>query len=207
MRPRACSAFASAAIFVLTSALLSGCAGVPGGTYVASPSANAFAAKPRWTAFSLDGRIAVHQGENTFAGNIRWRHSAQSDEIDLASPLGQTVARLVRAADGIHLAASDGRETMAPDWESLTERELGWSLPVSGLVHWVQSAAAPAARYEVTAADDQGRPRELRQQGWTIAYLAYDEQDRPTRLRLSRNDLDLRLAVDSWQTGATQPAQ
>jgi outer membrane lipoprotein LolB len=206
MRLRACGGFVPAAIFAITIALLSGCAGVPTAPRIGSISATAFAATPRWDAFSLAGRIAAHQGENTFAGNIRWRHTSQSDEIDLASPLGQTVARLVRSADGIHLAAGDGRETTAPDWESLTERELGWPLPVSGLAHWVQAAAAPAASHELTT-DDLGRPRELRQQGWTIVYLAYDEQDRPTRLHLSHRDLDLRLAVDSWQTADTAPSQ
>ena len=204
-RPRVGFAF-PVAIAPILLAILAGCAAVSTRQSPALPPALSSTENAPKTEFAIDGRIAVRKGENAFAGSFRWRHDLYSDEIDLTSPLGQTVARLTRAADGIHFAAADGRAAVAPNWESLTERELGWPLPVSGLVRWMQGAADPDSPYEM-AADELGRPRELRQFGWTILYLAYDPQDRPTRLRLSRDELDLRLVVDSWQATDTLRSQ
>jgi outer membrane biogenesis lipoprotein LolB len=41
---------------------------------------------------------------------------------------------------------------------------------------------------------------ELRQQGWTIEYLAYDDAGNlPRQIRLTRGALDIRLAIEEWQ--------
>ena len=46
------------------------------------------------------------------------------------------------------------------------------------------------------------RVKELRQLGWRIEYLAWDEvTGLPSRLQLSREDLSIRLAIEAWRTG------
>ena len=43
----------------------------------------------------------------------------------------------------------------------------------------------------------------LRQDGWTIVYLAYEPDQnavlRPSRMTLSYPDVELRLVVDAWR--------
>ena len=79
---------------------------------------------------------------------------------------------------------------------------LGFALPVEGLRYWLQPSPAPTSR----AQDDDGcssgngRLKEIKQDGWTIDYLAYADAP-PTgvkRLNLTRAEppLDIKLVID-----------
>lgn len=189
------------ASFSFAFVLLAGCSNAPQHPRV---SGEWLDVAPRWSSFDLAGRITVRNGEDAFSGSFRWRHAPAIDAIDLNSPLGQTVAQLSRDAQGIQMRMSDGKTLRADAWETLTQRVLGWSLPVGGLVYWAQAAAVPDAPYR-TIADEGGQHLgELRQQGWTIRYRAYDEQNRPTRLALDYDTLEIRIAVDAWETDPVQ---
>jgi outer membrane lipoprotein LolB len=169
----------------LAAALAAGCAGL------ATPLGPA-------ESFALAGRVAVRYGEEAASGRVTWRHGAATDELLIASPLGQGIAEITRR-DGVYtlVTAKDERFTAA-DPERLTEQVLGWALPLGGLPDWVQGQPQPGAPAEPRYED--GRLAELRQHGWTIEYSGYDEHGRlPTRLRLRRGDLDIRLAIDEWQ--------
>ena len=133
--------------------------------------------------FDLSGRLAASARDESFSGNVRWRHAAQADEMLISSPLGQGVARLVRQGDTVVLTTADRREYRAADAELLTERVLGFRLPVAGLAEWVRGRPSPA----------------LEARGWTIEYLAYDEQRRPTLMRVRYPGVDLRFAVSEWR--------
>ena len=58
------------------------------------------------------------------------------------------------------------------------------------------------ARIDFRLAAD-GTPRVLRQEGWTIVYLAFEADAagvlRPARMTLSYPDLEVRVVVDGWQ--------
>jgi len=150
--------------------------------------------------FELAGRIALQYGDNAGSGNIAWRHGARDDELLLSTPLGQGVARIVREGEQVTLTAQDGREYRASDAESLTERVLGFRLPLVGLADWVRgrAAPAPAAAPTLERRDGEGRLLELEQTGWRIEYQAY-AGDRPTRLRVRYPGLELRLAISTWK--------
>lgn len=150
--------------------------------------------------FELAGRIAVRYRDDAGSGNVAWRHGARSDEMLLTSPLGQGIARIVRAGDEVALTTQDGREFRAADAESLTEQVLGFRLPLVGLADWVRGRAAPApAPAPLHQRNDaEGRLAELEQSGWRIEYQAYDGA-RPQRLRLTFPGLELRLAVSEWK--------
>jgi outer membrane lipoprotein LolB len=148
--------------------------------------------------FSLVGRVAVRYGDEAASGRVTWRHGAATDDLLISSPLGQGIAEITRR-DGVYtlVTAKDQRFTAA-DPERLTEQALGWALPLGGLPDWVQGRPQPGVSAEPRYAD--GRLAELRQLGWTIEYTGYDENGRlPTRMRLVRGDLDIRLAIDEWQ--------
>jgi outer membrane lipoprotein LolB len=154
------------------------------------------------SSFEIAGRLSARHGADAFAGNFRWRHAGERDELALVSPTGQTVALLSGDQRGVQLQGSDGRIETASDWAALTEHGLGWRLPVDGLAFWIQGAPRTGAPFSVEATEG-GRPAVLRQDGWTIVYQAYAPGagaiPRPTRLTLSYPEVELRLAVDSWQ--------
>jgi outer membrane lipoprotein LolB len=132
--------------------------------------------------FSLAGRIAARSGSEAFTGNIAWRHAKAGDELLISTPTGQGVAQILRQGDAMVLKTSEGREYRAADSESLTERVLGFRLPIEGLAETVQGRPSPAL---------EGR-------GWKIEYQEYDAQRRPTRLRLTNAGAEVRFAIHQW---------
>ena len=183
----------------LLALVLGGCAAVPSApTVETGVRATAPSLSANWT---LQGRIAVHSGEQSLSGQILWQHRADSDDVLMTSPLGQGVARIVRDAEGVALEMPNQPTRRAPDAESLTREALGYALPVAGLVWWVQARPDPASTFEATT-DAAGRLDQLRQDGWVITYLQYaaDAPARPRRLVVTREGLEIRLVADSWQT-------
>src|SRR6516225_5699207 len=88
---------------------------------------------PTADSFNVAGRLAARHGTDGFAASFRWRHEAERDQLEFTSPLGQTVAMLSGDSHGVRLQGADGRVLTADDWAALTERGLGWRLPVDGL--------------------------------------------------------------------------
>ena len=132
--------------------------------------------------FSLAGRIAARSGKDAFTGNIAWRHARDGDEMLITTPTGQGVAQIIRQGDAVVLKTSEPREYRAADSEELTERVLGFRLPIEGLAETVQGKPSPSL---------EGR-------GWKVEYQEYDAQRRPTRLRLTNAGAEVRLAIHQW---------
>ena len=153
---------------------------------------------PAEVEFDLLGRIAARYAKDAFTGNVQWRHAASGDEMLITTPMGQGVARIVRQGDAVQLTTADGHEYRAPDAESLTERTLGFRLPLEGLADWVQGRPTPAAPAREVKASD-GKLHSLDQRGWHIEYLAYGEDERPSLMRLNYEGIELRLAITSWK--------
>lgn len=184
---------AAASVAVLL--ILAGCANLPATvTEQSTPGLD----RP----FTIDGRLSARRGSDGVAGSFSWLHEPDRDSIDLATPLGQTIARLDGDRGGVRLALPDGSVKTAPDWPSLTERGLGVAIPVEGLAWWIQGVprAGTSARVE---RDVEGRPAMLRQDGWDVHYrYADDAARRPARVALAYPDsppIDVTIVIDRWQ--------
>jgi outer membrane lipoprotein LolB len=173
-------------IIVFAAAFLGACAGI------APPQAM------REGEFAVVGRVAVRYGDEAASGRVAWRHSDSDDELLISTPLGQGIAEITRR-DGIYtLVTSDRQRFSAADPERLTEQALGYALPLAGLPDWLRGRPQPGVPAETRY--DGRQLAELRQQGWMIEYLAFDDDRRlPTRLRLTRGAFDIRLAIEEWQ--------
>ncbi|MFP5505683.1 MAG: lipoprotein insertase outer membrane protein LolB [Gammaproteobacteria bacterium] len=156
---------------------------------------------PAWPDWEMRGRIAVRAGEEGWHASLAWRQTGEAFDLNLSGPLGQGALRLHGDAAGVTLERADGLRDRAADADSLLLRHTGWSLPVSGLRYWVQGLAAPGRPAEWERGAD-GRPLRLRQDGWDIRYVEYqqtpDRSPRPRRIELARDGLSARLLIDSW---------
>ena len=152
---------------------------------------------PATVEFELLGRIAARYAKDAFTGNLQWRHAGAGDEMLVTTPMGQGVARIVREGDAVQLTTADGREFRAPDAESLTERTLGFRLPLEGLADWVQGRASSDTPARIEKGPD-GKLRALEQRGWKVEYQEYDGE-RPSRMRLTYQGIELRLAISQWK--------
>jgi len=169
----------------VTTALLGACASIP-------------APVPRTGEFAVVGRVAVRYGEEAASGRVAWRHSDADDDLVISTPLGQGISEITRREGVYTLVAADRQRFSASDPERLAEQALGYALPLDGLPDWLRGRAQPGVPAE--SRYDGQRLAELRQQGWTIEYLAYEDDGRlPKRLRLTRGALDIRLAIEEWQ--------
>lgn len=180
---------------ILLVGMLSGCALLPPATAPAMRPA-----QPESASFKLNGRISVsHQGDRHSAG-LRWIHTAQSDEILLLAPLGQTAARIYRDARSATLEDGDKRY-QAGNVETLMQQVLGWYLPLGGLHHWVLGLADTGSPAQIKR-NGNGQIALLRQSGWEIRYLKHSaalQDGLPTRLQLSRDGLRMQLLIDEWE--------
>lgn len=132
--------------------------------------------------FDLAGRIAARYGQESFTGNMTWRHARNGDEMLISTPFGQGVARIVREGEAVQLTTADGKEHRANDVEDLTERVLGFRVPMVGLADVVQGRSSS----------------DLENRGWKFEVQDRDRQGRPARLRATYQGIDLRLAVTQW---------
>lgn len=152
--------------------------------------------------YNLTGRLSARHAAEGLSASYRWHHDRDSDELELASPLGQTLAQLSGGPAGVTLRTADGRIETASDWQTLTSRGLGWPLPVTGLSYWVQGVPREGAPF-VVEPGDAGAPGLLRQDGWTVVYNAFAADRagvlRPSRMTLSYADVEVRLVIDEWQ--------
>lgn len=167
---------------------LAGCATAP---------APVTGAREHATVWTLSGRLGIQTDSQSLSGNLDWRHRPGLDVIVLATPLGQGVARIERRPGEVVLDIPNQPTRRAADAETLMQDALGYSLPLAGLVSWVQARPDPRRPADVTR-DAAGRVERIVQDGWTVDYLQYAE-DRPRKLALVRGGLELRLVMDSWQ--------
>jgi len=152
------------------------------------------------TAFELDGRINLRLPKEGFPGRVRWQHRADADELWFYSPLGSAVARLRQDTSGALLVTSDGHEYRARDLRRLADEVLGWDLPLEHLSYWVLGLPGPG---EVDRdVDAEGRPTQIRQAGWQVAYLDWTPagvRGLPSKLDVKGERLRMRLAVETWK--------
>ena len=187
--------------FWLILLLLTGCASQPPltVTYPESWPAHARSAL-EWRHWELRGRVALRIGEEGWHGGLLWSQRADAYSIRIAGPFGQGGVWLEAEAGQVRLRQGD-RLNRATDAEALMRQELGWSLPLAGLDHWVRGVPRHPARARLHF-DGEGRLTRLEEAGWVVDYQAYDEgmvPPLPTRRHLEQAGLRLRLVVDEWR--------
>ncbi len=171
--------------------LLAGCA---------APPPRAVAPRPprrNIEAFSLEGRLAVHRGDKHYSANVSWQHDPHHDDILLSGPLGQGGAELVRDDDRALLTLADKRQFAAPTLEELSVELFGFSVPLSGMAHWVLGQKGNAIE-----TDAAGRPLRMQADGWSIDLLAWEDDSPdalPSLVELRRDDFEVRLKILDWQ--------
>lgn len=159
-------------------------------------------------AFSLEGRLAVRQGERPAQVGIEWEHRPGWDRVFLTGPLGQGLAELEQTPDGARMTTADQKRYAAPDASRLAHELLGFELPLDRLPQVV------VGQVESLSRDGQGRPETALSAGWRVRYLRYESDDPralPSLIELQRDAkgdqeaLELRLKIDQWNLPHEQP--
>ena len=150
--------------------------------------------------FDVLGRVLVTYSGGALTANLRWEHGARQDEIWLMTPTGQTLAHIVDSPDGAVLTRADQQRYEARSVEALTQRALGWALPLSLLQYWVRGIAAPGPTADIQMNGD--RPAAFAQHGWRVALTYHAEGEyagRVRRLDLTDGANEIRFVIDTWR--------
>lgn len=157
------------------------------------------APQPESVEFELSGRIATRYRDEAASGNVAWRHSRETDEMLITSPVGSSVARVVRTGSEVVLTTADAKEYRANDAETLTEQVLGFRVPLTGLADWVRGRQVEATPAAVVRGND-GRPASIEQNGWRVEYQEFRADGLPVRMKLTYPGIELRLAIHDWKS-------
>lgn len=157
---------------------------------------------PPAASFDILGRVLASHDGRAFSANFRWRYAAGDSEVWLMSPAGQTLAHIAADAGGATLTAADGQQYRALSVESLTQRALGWPLPLTELQHWIHGQAVPGDVIAAVGRDAHGRLSLLEQDGWSIRYAYPDPPDgkqQPRRLDMKQGAQRILMVIDEWR--------
>ncbi len=192
----------SLALSALATLPLSGC-----GTLAPQPGADS--TRRFHDNISVGGRLSVryqHQGKpESVQGKFLWQQSATRTDIELSSPLGQTLARITLLPDSAILEQSGQPTAEATDASALTKSVLGWPLPVEGLRYWLQGYLRTLSGELLAVPVGEGNEQEG--DGWRVRYVGWQQIDGrtcPKRIDFSRLEADaseiaLRLVIDDWR--------
>lgn len=182
-----------AAGVVLALGVLAGCA-TPARIDTAAPD----------SVFQRTGRFAVSVQydsgrQEAVQGGFAWLDTGRLLTLDLANPLGTTLARVQVGPGSATLTRSNGEQESAPSADALVEKVLGSPIPVAGLRYWLRGQTGQASVSDVSRSP-QGQPQRFVQDGWRVELLRYDGSG-PQLLRLNRNEanrsISVRLVVDA----------
>ncbi|SDK22299.1 outer membrane lipoprotein LolB [Methylophilus rhizosphaerae] len=154
--------------------------------------------------FSLEAKLAVQYNGKGYTARLEWQHDSEQDHMRIFSPLGQQVALIHRTAQSVTLTDQRGQQHQANDVASLTERLLGWRLPLTGLSQWILGIPHPASPFQASYLDS-GNPATLVQDNWQIDYENYQAvtlngttEQLPHTTRLQQQDVRLKLVIQHW---------
>ncbi|KNH10225.1 Outer membrane lipoprotein LolB precursor [Candidatus Burkholderia brachyanthoides] len=191
---------AAAAVLVL-----SGCAVQP--RTPTPTTTNASNSLSTQTQRAYRGRFAVayndQQGVQRNAyGNFDWQENGDIVTLQLRNPLGSTMAIVTSSPSLATLELPNRQPVNAENVSELMQNKLGFALPVEGLRYWLQPSAAPnsRAKTELDPDSNNDRPKQIKQDGWTIDYVAYANAPATgvKRVNLSRDEppLQIKLVLD-----------
>jgi outer membrane lipoprotein LolB len=123
----------------------------------------------------FSARYMQGDAQQSAVGSFLWRERGTDVQLELMSPLGQTLAIVSQSERGATLELPNQAPRRAPEVDTLMQDALGFSLPVSGLRDWLRDA--------------QARPETIEQNGWTVRYVSWSD-DSVTDARVHRLDLD-----------------
>lgn len=173
--------------------LLAGCASLP------SPG-------PVDGGFNLRGKIGVVEGNESFSARILWQQREEVFSIDLWGPLGQGRVRLAGDGDYLELSDADGSLLDSGRAEAVMARQLGWSLPLGVLPHWVRGRPAPGVPATGETRDAENRLVGFSQLDWQVELERLETvagaepgQFLPHRLTARRGPYRVRLAISDWE--------
>lgn len=138
--------------------------------------------------FDISGRFAIKTSYKNNYGNFTWVKSAESEVLDLQTPLGSTVAQII-VVNGINTLVTKDNTYVGDKLNQVLLNKLGVVLPLQSLHYWITGIAIPDMPIEKKLAYG------FRQLGWNVEYLAWQDTNHPRILQCTKDDLIIKLLI------------
>lgn len=161
--------------------------------------------------WQLQGRVAGSTRQEGFNATLSWKQQpGGAYELRLIAPFGQGTVSLEGDDSGVMLRTSDTPGALyAADAESVLFDQFGWRVPVAALHFWVRGIPAPETHAELQL-DHTGRLTELRQSGWKVRFLRYQQVRQwqlPDKIFIENGITQVRLVIQEWRVDEMIPAE
>ena len=156
--------------------------------------------------FAFEARAAVSDGQEGGSGQLHWQQSPGHVHLRFSAGLANRGFELRGTPHGAELIESSGRTKRADDIDQLLRQAWDVQVPLQALGYWLRGAREPE-QFGSLALDEEGRPRQLQQHGWTVDYLRWQAASDlgpslPTKLYAQRERQWVRLAIRNWDLSA-----
>ncbi|RZA35724.1 MAG: outer membrane lipoprotein LolB [Lysobacteraceae bacterium] len=188
-------------LFALSTALatLAGCA---------TTSTNVATVGAYRDTIDLGGRLSVNYQKDgkveSLTGSFDWVQRPGNVDVTLTNPLGQTVATITVTPQAATLTQAGRAPLTEANIDTLTQRTLGWPLPVSGLRDWLQGYSVDAQGQRFSASP--ARNEVVTQDGWRLRFVEWQDpnaaQPVPRVIHATRaavgdiQDLSIRIVIN-----------
>lgn len=173
-----------------------------------APSSNLATVAAYRDTIELSGRLSVNYQKDgkveSVTGSFDWTQRPGNVNVSLANPLGQTVATIDVTPQSATLTQGGSAPVSEADIDTLTQRTLGWPLPVSGLRDWLQGYAVDAQGQRFAASP--ARNEIVTKDGWRLRFMEWHDpnaaQPKPRVIHATRaaagdiQDLEIRIIVN-----------
>lgn len=134
--------------------------------------------------FNLQGKIGVRTPGQSGSAFFTWVQQQDEFDIELSGILGMGKTQISGQPGNVTLNSAKTGLIQADTPEELLQRATGWQAPITHLADWVQ--AKPATTQAKISKDEQNRPIQFLEDGWTVD-LSYNEQAQlPNKLILKQ---------------------
>ncbi|CAB1210410.1 lipoprotein insertase outer membrane protein LolB [Acinetobacter bouvetii] len=134
--------------------------------------------------FNLQGKIGVRTPGQSGSAFFTWVQEQDEFDIELSGILGVGKTQISGQPGNVTLNSAKTGLIQAATPEELLQRATGWQAPITHLVDWVQ--AKPATIQAKISKDEQNRPIQFLEDGWTVDLSYNDQAQLPNKLILKQ---------------------
>lgn len=139
--------------------------------------------------FDISGRFSIKTSQKNEYGNFTWTKIESSENLELRSPIGNTVAKIT-VESGIVTLNTQDKIYSGNDLDSLLQQNLGFVLPMESLHYWIQGIELPNVPIDKKLNDG------FSQLGWDIEYLSWSDPNHPKVIQCTKGDLVIKLLLN-----------
>ncbi|MDO9273815.1 MAG: outer membrane lipoprotein LolB [Rugosibacter sp.] len=152
--------------------------------------------------FVAEGRLSLQQNKRQDHLRFRWQHTEAEDVVLFVSPLGQGLAEIRRDAKTARLTQPNQLPVEASNLPELAQRVFGTTLPLDSLPDWLRGAhpelEGAVDGWHVSVTETTLHPTGTSQQRAQCC-VAYHQRRLLRTLLVTRDEVTLKLIVDSWE--------